>query len=196
MNKLFFIAAIALSLGCASEPGTAGETGATGLQGQRGPQGPQGDPGPPGVQGMQGAKGDPGPVGPQGPQGPRGLDGSPGAAGVAGPAGPVGPMGPAGPAGAMGPAGAGMNVANIYTVIGKTTTTTVQEVVYCNSPNDIPLGGRCTYPNNNGTTSSPVPVWHFGIIQDATTKRWGYECYAGTTGWSSGAIATVVCMKI
>ncbi len=88
-----------------------------------------------------------------------------------------------------------MNAANIYIVEGKTTVTTVKEVAYCNSPNDIPLGGRCVFPNNSGT-GSPVPVHHFGIVQDDATKRWGYECYAGTTGWSSGAFAIAVCMKI
>jgi len=94
-------------------------------------------------------------------------------------------MGPAGPA------GAGLNVANVYTVSEKFSSTP-DSIALCNSASDIPLGGGCVYPSNATGVTGGQKVWTFGIYQDPSSKKWGYRCAEGS---SAGVFATAVCMK-
>jgi hypothetical protein len=151
--------------GPAGAAGPAGPAGAVGPAGPAGAVGPAGPAGPAGAVGLAGSAGAVGPAGPAGAVGPAGPAGAVGPAGPAGPAGPVGPTGATGATGATGPTGpvGTIDLTKIYL-----TMCYENSVCYCNSPNDVLLGGgaHCassgisrplweSYPITNGQSSWP-----------------------------------------
>ena len=104
----------------------------------------------------------------------RDRDNRTGTQGPPGPAGPAGPAGPQGPQGPQGPAGPStINTTNIYTNVGNTTTSTINNfitsIAVCDA-GDTALSGS------------------FDVIGTAEIRT--FEPLANETGWNATALVT------